>query len=188
MPADRWAKRKGVCEDEMIYPNGHVDYLMYKNGGPLIGVARITMSPIKYKTVTATGAGMMGDATIPLAGMIEAMTVNIQFTSVTDAAVELGSNEWHDVSVYVADQYFDSVNRTEEMEQTRFEMSIRPLETNAGTVAAASAADASGSYSACRYTVYKAGKKVVDIDQFNQVHMVNGKDCAADVRKCLGLM
>lgn len=172
----------------MIYPNGHVDYLMYKNGSVLIGVGKITMPPIKYKTVTATGAGLMGDATIPLAGMIEAMTVNIDFTSVTDAAVELGSNEWHDVAVYVADQYFDSVNRSEEMEQTRFEMSIRPIETSHGAVATASATDASGTYSVCRYTVYKKGQKVVDIDQFNQVHMVNGKDCAADVRKAIGLM
>lgn len=172
----------------MIYPNGHVDYMMYKNGGALIGVGRITMPSIKHKTVTATGAGLMGDATIPLAGMIEAMTVNIQFTSVTDAAVELGSSEWHDVAVYVADQYFDSVERSEELEQTRFEMSIRSTDTSAGTIATASAADASGSYSVCRYTVYKAGKKVVDIDQFNQVHEVNGKDCAADVRKCIGLM
>lgn len=172
----------------MIYPNGHVDYMMYKNGGALIGVGKITMPPIKYKTVTATGAGLMGDATIPLAGMVEAMTVGIEFTSVTDAAVELGSNEWHDVAVYVADQYFDSVNRSEELEQTRFEMSIRPTETSAGTIATASASDASGSYSVCRYVVYKAGVKVVEIDQFNQVHMVNGKDCAADVRKAIGLM
>lgn len=172
----------------MIYPNGHIDYLMYKNGGALIGVGKITMPPIKYKTVTATGAGLMGDATIPLAGMIEAMTVNIDFTSVTDAAVELGTNEWHDVAVYVAEQYFDSVNRIEEKEPLRFEMSIRPIETSHGTIATASAADASGSYSVCKYTVYKDGQKVVDIDQFNQVHMVNGKDCAADVRKCLGMM
>ena len=172
----------------MIYPNGHIDYLMYKNGGALIGVGKITMPPIKYKTVTATGAGLMGDATIPLAGMIEAMTVNIDFTSVTDAAVELGTNEWHDVAVYVAEQYFDSVNRIEEKEPLRFEMSIRPIETSHGTIATASAADASGSYSVCKYTVYKDGQKVVDIDQFNQVHMVNGKDCAAVVRKCLGLM
>lgn len=172
----------------MIYPNGHIDYLMYKNGGALIGVGKITMPPIRYKTVTATGAGLMGDATIPLAGMIEAMTVNIDFTSVTDAAVELGTNEWHDVAVYVAEQYFDSVNRVEEKEPLRFEMSIRPIETSHGTIATASAADASGSYSVCKYTVYKDGQKVVDIDQFNQVHMVNGKDCAADVRKCLGMM
>ena len=172
----------------MIVPNGHVDYMVYKDGGPLIGVGKVTVPSIKYKTVTATGAGLMGDVTIPLAGMIEAMIANFQFTSVTDAAIVLGTNEWHDIAIYVADQYFDSVNRKEEMEQTRFEMSIRPTETNAGTIATASAADASGSYSVCKYTVYKAGKKVVDLDQFNVVHEVNGKDCAADVRRCSGLM
>ena len=172
----------------MIYPNGHVDYMIYKNGGALIGVGKITVPTVKYKTVTATGAGLMGDVTIPLAGMIEAMVANIQFTSVTDAAVELGSNEWHDIAVYVAEQYFDSVNRREEIEQTRFEMSIRPTETNLGTIATASAADASGSYSVCKYTVYKAGRKVVDLDQFGQVHEINGVDCAADVRKAMGLI
>ncbi len=171
----------------MIYPNGHVDYLVYKNGGPLIGVAKITMPPIKYKTVTATGAGLMGDAEIPLAGMIEALKVNIQFSSVTDAIVELGSNEWHDIAVYVADQYFDNVARTEEIEQNRFEMSIRPTEINHGTIATASAADASGVYSACRYVVYKNGKIVTDIDQFSQIHEVNGVDCAAPVRKAIGM-
>ncbi len=172
----------------MIYPNGHVDYMMYKNGGPLIGVAKITMPSIKNKTVSATGAGLMGDVTIPLAGMIEAMQIKIEFSSVADAAVELGTNEWHDVAVYVADQYFDSIDRKEELEQVRFEMSIRHVGSTAGTIATASAADASGDYSVCKYTVYKNGKKVVDIDQFNQVHEVNGKDCAADVRKAIGLM
>lgn len=172
----------------MIYPNGHVDYLVYKNGGALIGVARVTLPTVKYKTVTATGAGLMGDVTIPLAGMIEAMVANIQFTSVTDAIVELGSNEWHDIAVYVADQYFDSVDRKEEIEAERFEMSIRPTETNMGTIATASAADASGAYSVCKYAVFKAGRKVVDLDQFGQVHEVNGVDCAADVRKAMGMI
>ena len=172
----------------MIYPNGHVDYLMYENGGVLIGVAKVTVPSIKYKTVTATGAGLMGDVTIPLAGMIEPMTVNIQFSSVTDAIVKLGTNGWHDVALYAADQYFDSVNRREEIEQERFEMSIRPTETNFGTIGTASAADASGTYSACNYAVYKAGKKVVDVDQFGQIHEIDGVDCAADVRKAIGLM
>ena len=171
----------------MIYPNGHVDYLMYKNGGPLIGIAKVTMPTIKYKTVTASGAGLMGDVTIPLAAMIEAMTFNIQFSSVTDAAVQLGTNEWHDVALYAADQYFDSVSRKEEIEQNRFELSIRPTETSAGTIATASAADASGVYSVCKYAVHKNGRKVIDIDQFSQQHEVNGVDNAAPVRKAMGM-
>lgn len=171
----------------MIYPNGHVDYLMYENGGALIGIAKVTMPTIKYKTVTASGAGLMGDVTIPLAAMIEAMTFNIQFSSVTDAAVQLGTNEWHDVALYAADQYFDSVSRKEEIEQNRFELSIRPTETSAGTIATASAADASGAYSVCKYAVYKNGARVIDIDQFSQVHEVNGVDNAVPVRKAMGM-
>ena len=172
----------------MIYPNGHVDYLMYKDGIELLGVAKVTMPSIKYKTVTATGAGLMGEATIPLASMIDPMTLGIDFSSVTDAIVQLGTNEWHDVILYAADQYFDSVTRKEELEQVRFEMSIRPTEINQGTIQTASAADASGVYSVCNYTVYKDGKKVMDIDQFNQIHEVNGVDNAAKVRQALGMM
>lgn len=172
----------------MIYPNGHVDHMVYKNGGALIGVAKVTMPAIKYKTVTASGAGLQGDVIIPLAGMIEPMTVNIQFSSVTDAAVELGSNEWQDIAVYVADQYFDQKNRKEDIEEVRFELSIRPTEINHGTIATASAADASGTYSVSRYTVYKAGKKVVDIDQFAQIHEVGGVDYGAAVRRAIGMM
>lgn len=171
----------------IIFPNGHVDYLMYKNGGALIGVAKVTMPSIKYKTTTTTGAGLMGDFTVPLAGMIEAMSINIDFNSVTDAAIELGSNEWHDVALMVADQYFNRSTRTEEIDSVRFEMSIRPTETNAGTIASASAADASGTYSVCRYVVYKNDKKVIEIDQLAQIHNVNGVDCAANVRKAIGL-
>lgn len=172
----------------MIRPNGHIDYLMYKHGGELIGVAKVTMPPIKYKTVNATGAGVMGEVTIPLAGMIDPMTVSIDFSSVTDAIVQLGTNEWHDVALYVANQYFDSENRTEELERVRFEMSIRPTEINQGTIQTASAADASGTYSVCRYAVYKSGQKVIEIDQFNQIHEVNGVDNAAKVRQALGMM
>lgn len=172
----------------MIFPNGHVDYMMYENGDVLIGIAKVTMPKVKYKTVTATGAGLMGDVEIPLSGMIEAMSFNIEFSSVTDAAVRLGTNEWHNVSLYLADQYFDSVERKEELEQNRFEMSIRPTESSAGTIATASAADASGVYSVCKYTAYKNGDKVTDIDPFNQVHEVNHMDCAAPVRKALGLI
>lgn len=172
----------------MIYPNGHIDYLMYENGGALIGVGKVKMPNIKYKTVNAQGAGLMGEVTIPLAGMIDPMIINIDFSSVTDAIVQLGTNEWHDVVLYAADQYFDSVTRKEELEQNRFEMSIRPTEIDQGTIQTASAADASGAYSVCKYTVYKDGVKVIDIDQFNQVHEINGVDNAAAVRKALGMM
>ena len=80
------------------------------------------------------------------------------------------------------------MNRREEIEQNKFELSIRPTETSAGTIATASAADASGVYSVCKYTVYKNGDKVTDIDQFGLVHEFNHVYCAAAVRKEMGMM
>ena len=78
----------------MIYPNGHIDYLMYENGGALIGVAKVTMPPIKYKTVTATGAALMGDVTIPLASMIEPMTISIDFSSWVPTSGTMSPSTW----------------------------------------------------------------------------------------------
>jgi hypothetical protein len=172
----------------MIYPNGHIDYRVYKNGTELVGIARVKMPTIKYKTVTTEGAGLMGGVEIPLSGMIEPMSIEIDFLSCTDAIIELGSNEWHDIALYEAFQFFDGVTRTEELSADRFELSIRPTETNLGTIATASAADASGTYSVCKYQVYKDGEKVIDIDQFNTIHDVGGVDNAAKLRSALGMM
>lgn len=171
----------------MIYPNGHINYLVYKNGGALIGVAKVTIPTIKYKTVRTEGAGVMGGVEIPLGGMIEPMSITIEFSSVTDAAVELGANQWQDIALYVADQYFDSEKRREELEPERFEMSIRPTELKGGTIQQASAADASGTYSVCNYTVYKSDEKVIEIDQFGYVHEIGGVDNAALLKKALGM-
>ena len=46
------------------------------------------------------------------------------------------------------------MTRKEELEPIRFELSIRPTEINQGTIQTASAADASGTYSVCKYTVF----------------------------------
>ena len=56
-----------------IYPNGHLDYIMYEDGGAMIGVAKISMNAITQKTTTVSGAGVMGDIEVPLGGMLEPM-------------------------------------------------------------------------------------------------------------------
>jgi hypothetical protein len=172
----------------MIYPNAHVDYRVYLDGEELIGIANVKMPEISYKTVTTEGAGLMGGVEVPLSGMIDPMSVEINFLSCTDGIIKLGTNEWHDIALYEAFQYFDPVNRTEELSADRFELSIRPTKTNLGTIATASAADASGTYSTCKYAVYKDGEKVVDIDQFSTKHEIGGVDNAAKIRKALGMM
>lgn len=170
------------------YPNGHIDFALKLLGGDMIGVARVKLPVVKYKTVTTEGAGVMGGIDVPLGGMIDPMSVEIDFTSITDAVMELGGEGWHDVALYDAFQYFNKETGMEEIESDRIEMSIRAVETNLGTVATATAADASGKYSCRKYKVYKEGEVVLDIDQLNTKHVVNGVDNAEPIRKALGMM
>lgn len=172
----------------MRFPNGHVDYAVKLDGADLIGVAKVTLPTVKYKTVPVTGAGVGGDVEVPLAAMIDAMSAKFDFSSITDAIMALGDNKWHNVALYDAFQYFNSETGEEELEADRIEMAIRPTETNLGTVATASAADASGTYSVRKFTVYKDGEKVMDINQLALKHLVNGVDCAEALRKALGMM
>ncbi len=171
-----------------LFPNGHVDYALKMDGEDLIGVAKVKLPPIKYKKVKIAGAGIMGEMEVPLAGMIEAMIATINFSSVTDAATQLGDNQWHNVALYDAFQYFNRKLGAEELEANRMEMAIRATETDLGTVATATEADASGAYSVRKFKVYKNNKVVLDIDQLAGKHEVNGVDCAAAIRKALGMM
>lgn len=171
----------------MIYPNGHIIYKLYENGIELPGVVKVSGTNIKYKTTTVRGAGVMGDLEIPLCGMIDAMLVEMEFSS-HDALVQLGTNEWHDIQIYDASQHFDAVTRTEELRGTRFEMSIRPTETSLGDIETYKEWSAKQKFSMCKYGVYVEDEEKIFIDQLNVIHRINGKDAAAKLRKAIGMV
>ncbi len=172
----------------MLYTNGHVDYRVKEDGKDLIGIAKVKLPSLNRKTVTMEGAGFGGEMEVPMAGMLKAMKVEFDFSSVTDSVLKLGDNRWHNVALYEAFQYFDDELEDEYMEQDRIEMSIRAIDDNLGTIATASPADASGSYSCRRIKIYKDGKKVLDVDPLHTKHEVNGVDCNEKLREALGMM
>ena len=63
---------------------------------------------------------------------------------------------------------------------------VIPKNFNPGNVAPASAADANGEYSVYYYAGFKDGKKLWEIDPFNYICNIGGKDYMAAVRKALG--
>jgi len=172
----------------VIYPNGHLDFIMYENGGALIGVAKISVNAVTQKTTTVSGAGIMGDIEVPLGGMLEPMGLTIEFSSVADGALQLATMDWHQVEWRVADQYFSSATRNEDTEQLRFVAIIRPKSINHGDFATASAANVSGDYSMSYYAVYRNGKKIIEIDPLAHICNINGTDYGARIRQAIGLM
>lgn len=167
-------------------PEAYIDFEVYKDSVDLLGVAKATLPDVAFLTQTITGAGIAGNIEAVLTGMVEAMTLGLNFRSVTDAATKLMAPVAHNIDLRVAEQYWDTVRTKKEVQADKYVMKVVPKNTKPGTVAPASAADTSGEYSVYYYAAYKDGKTLWEIDPLNYICAVDGVDYMADIRKALG--
>ena len=170
----------------MKQPEAYIDFEVYEDSVNLIGVANITPPDITYLTQTITGAGITGNVEAVLIGMVDTMTLQMNFRSVTGAATSLSSPHKHQLDLRVAEQYWNTTSVEKEIQADKYIMVVVPRTTSPGQIAPASASAASGSYSVYRYEAYKDGKELWVIDPFNQICRINGVDYLADVRTALG--
>lgn len=167
-------------------PQAIIDFEVYENAVNMVGVAKATLPDIAYLTQVITGAGIGGNVEAVLVGMMEAMTLTLNFRSATGDATKLLRPEAHQIDLRVAEQDWDTVKVNREILATKYVMVVMPKNTKPGNVAPASAADASGEYSVYRYAAYKDGKTLWEIDPYNYVCVIDGVDYMAEIRKALG--
>lgn len=167
-------------------PEAYIDFEVYKDSTNLIGVSQAQMPDIKFLTQSITGAGIGGNVEAVLIGMMEAMTLTLNFRSVTDAAILLMAPKKHQIELRVAEQYWDTVNVEKQIWADKYVLVVVPKSTKVGSIAPASAADVSGEYAVYSYCGYKDGQVMWEIDPFNQRCIIDGVDYMADVRTALG--
>lgn len=167
-------------------PEAYIDFEVYENATNFVGVAQATLPDISFLTQTITGAGIAGNIEAVLTGMVDAMTLTLQFRSATDAAVNLLKPTKHNIDLRVAEQYWNTVSSAKQIQADKYVMTVLPKKFSPGTVAPAAAADANGEYSVYYYAGYKDGKKLWEIDPWNYICNIGGVDYMKDVRKALG--
>lgn len=167
-------------------PEAYIDFEVYEDAVNYVGVANITPPDITYLSQTITGAGIGGNVEAILIGMVEAMTCQMNFRSVTDAATKLAEPRKHNLDLRVAEQYWDTVAAAKEVQADKYVMVVMPKTTSPGQIAPASASAASGQYPVYRYEAYKDGKELWCIDPWNYICRINGVDYMEPVRKALG--
>ena len=170
----------------MKHPEAYIDFEVYEDAKQLIGVAQAQLPEIAFMNTSITGAGVGGTVETPLAGMMEAMTLTLNFRSITDAGIELASPKKHNIDLRNAVQSWDTNKVDKEVLADKYVMTVFPKKFAPGTIAPASASDANGEYSVYYFAAYKQGKRLIEIDPFNQICYINGVDHMADVRRALG--
>ena len=171
----------------MKHPEAYIDFKVFEDSDTLIGVASATLPAIAFLTQTISGAGIGGNVQAILAGMVDAMSLTLNFRSVTGAATNLCTPEKHLIDLRLAEQHWDSTEAQKEVQADKFVMVVVPRTTNPGNIAPASASDASGEYSVYRYEAYKDGKELWCIDPYNGICRILGKDYRAPINKALGM-
>lgn len=164
----------------------YIDFMVYKNSKDMLGIAKATMPDIKFLTQTINGAGVAGNIEAVLKGMIDTMTLKLEFISPTDSAVELAAPVKHNIDLRVAEQQWNKVKARSDVAATKYVMVIVPKSLTVGSVAQASPADASGEYVVYYYAAYKGNKQLWEIDPYNYICKINGVDYMKDVRAALG--
>lgn len=167
-------------------PEAYIDFEVYEDAKNFVGISQVTLPNINFLTQQITGAGISGNVEAVLTGMVDAMSLTLNFRNATDAAVKLMAPRRHNIDLRVAEQNWDTAAIQKTISADKYVLVVIPKNTQPGTVAPASASDASGEYSVYYYAGYKDGVKLWEIDPWNYKCEIGGVDYMKDVRKALG--
>lgn len=164
-----------------------VSYDLLEDGIDFLGTAtKITRPDISFLTQEISGSGIAGNIEAVIAGMVQAMTLGIEFRQVTEKAMSLCEPRKHTLTVRAATQGEDEVTGQFVYQGTKDVFRVTPKTFKSGTIATASPHNASGEYAVDSWTQYIDGKKVIEIDPKHVKCTINGYDYMAQLCKALG--
>ena len=170
----------------MKIENGTINFAVFEGATEYLGMAEATLPEFTTIAEEIKGAGIAGSFSGAYTGHFEAMTLGLNFRSVTPSAIQLMEPKTHQIELRAAQQKWNSTSGKNEVDHIKHVLSVVPLKYAPGKVAPASPADSSGEYSVSYYALFINGKKMIEIDVINFICFINGVDYLADVRKALG--
>lgn len=170
----------------MKRPEAYIDFAVYENSKEMLGVAKATLPDIKFITQSISGAGVAGNVEAVLKGMVDAMSLSLDFISATDSAVNLSTPVKHNIDLRAAEQSWDNVGAKSVVDGIKFVMVVIPKSFTVGSVAPATTADSKSEFAVYYYAAYKGKKQLWEIDPYNYICKINGVDHMKEVRTALG--
>ncbi len=173
-------KNKGAVDQTVV------DYTVFEDATEYTGIASVTLPSITFLTQQLNGAGIAGNYEAVVAGMVDSMTLGMQFKLLSDKALSLCEPRRHNITLRIAQQQENTVSAALQIQAAKHTFVVIPKSLSGGSVSPASPSDPSGEYAVRYWKAALDNKVLLEIDPLNFKCVINGTDYLADVRKALG--
>lgn len=163
-----------------------INFAVYEGGTEFLGMAEVSLPEISNLTAEVKGAGINGTFESVIRGHVEAMTLGLNFRTLTKDAIRLFEPKNHQIDLRVAQQSTENTSGNASVIAVKHVFIVAPKKLAPGKVAPATPADASGEYPVTYWACYINGERKIEIDILNFKYEINGVDYLANVRKALG--
>ena len=171
----------------MNIPDKLVAYRAYKDGKDMIGIADVELPEIESMTESIKGAGIAGEVELPTLGHIGAMSMTINWRTITGDLLALSAPVTHALDFRASQQMYDSASGKLKTVSVKHVVRAVPKKITPGKMETGASTESGNEFSVLYYKMLFDGKVAVEIDPLNYIYIIDGVDYLADVRKDLGL-
>ena len=137
-----------------------INFKVYEDSVEYVGMAQATLPDLTALTQSISGAGIAGNVESVILGHFDAMTLGLNFRTVTDQSVKLSEPRRHTIDLRVAQQDEDVVAGKVVVRAVKHILVVIPKSDKGGSVAPAAPSNGSGEYAVRYWATYIDGKKV----------------------------
>jgi Phage tail tube protein FII len=164
-----------------------VNYKVYKDGRDFIGVTQHDAPVISAVVAEMKGAGIGGTIELPVQGLVQSMSMTLNFRDITPQTKLILTPEAHHIELWGAIQDTDPKTGQFVVKQHKLIYRAIPKTNTVGKFVPGETQDRAIEFSVLYYREIYDGQDIVEIDPLNNVYRVAGKDVNSDVRKAIGI-
>jgi hypothetical protein len=163
------------------------NFRAYADDGALLGTVDVELPELEAITEEIKGAGIAGTADMPIQGHYGALTLKLNWRTTTDAQLAMTAPKAHKIELRGSVQTYDSTNGTYATTPLKIVTKAIPKKTPLGKLASGEKMDAGNEFEVIYLKILLADKEWIELDKFNFIFKVDGKDYLESVRTDLGI-
>lgn len=165
-----------------------LQFNVYKDGYRMLGLASVDLPSLSAMTAELKGAGIAGTVDLPLKGMFQAMSMTLNFNTVTSDTPSILTPLSHHIELWSAVQDPNSDTGALTACQHKIITRSTPKNLTLGKIAPAEAQGRALEYELTYFKEIYKGKDLIEIDKLNNVYRVGGEDVNSDILEAIGVL